>query len=244
MAGCMISFLVISESSEKINTWIKDTTSAYDVDRFDLTVFEKDEAEKNTIGIDQVRLMQKKLFLKPMRGKTKALVINHAQTLTIEAQNALLKVLEEPPQDTIIILTTKKVDALIPTIISRCTVVDLGYEIPTLTPEEENEYTQIITSLQTWGLGDRLKKAEVLTKDKQEAIIFLEKMILTGRELLLQKVQANVDSNTQHKQRIAQLFHCLLAAKDAHKILSTTNVNPRLTIENMFLTLKVVSPQV
>lgn len=74
-----------------------------------------------SIGIEQIRELQKFLQLKtagtePIR---RAVIIEDADTMTIEAQNALLKILEEPPEDTVLVLTASKAHQLRPTIHSR-----------------------------------------------------------------------------------------------------------------------------
>lgn len=72
------------------------------------------------IKIDGVRQMERQAQLRPYEGRQKVFVIVEASRLTIEAGNALLKTLEEPPKDTLIILTTAHADQLLPTILSRC----------------------------------------------------------------------------------------------------------------------------
>lgn len=74
-----------------------------------------------SISIESVRELQKFLQLKTIGSQPlrRAVIIEHAQTLSIEAQNAFLKLLEEPPADTLIILTVNSPRALLPTIISR-----------------------------------------------------------------------------------------------------------------------------
>lgn len=81
--------------------------------------------EGKAIGIDQARQLEKFLGLKVPTNKpyNRAVLIEDGQLLTIEAQNALLKTLEEPPQDTIIILTARNEQALLPTIRSRVQTV-------------------------------------------------------------------------------------------------------------------------
>ncbi|MDZ7744961.1 MAG: hypothetical protein U5K77_04375 [Candidatus Saccharibacteria bacterium] len=77
--------------------------------------------EKNSIGIDAVRNIQSTLKLKaPGSQKIRRVIIIHdAQNLTVEAQNALLKILEEPPEDVRIIMTSVSQKALLPTVESR-----------------------------------------------------------------------------------------------------------------------------
>src|SRR3989344_9036733 len=60
--------------------------------------------KKSAISIDQIRDMKKYIFEKPFSNPYKLVIIENAQTLTIPAQNALLKILEEPPARAIIIL--------------------------------------------------------------------------------------------------------------------------------------------
>lgn len=77
--------------------------------------------DKHTISIDAVRQLQRFLQLRTT-GKNvmrRAVIIAHADALTTEAQNALLKLLEEPPADTIVVLTAANVHTLLPTIRSR-----------------------------------------------------------------------------------------------------------------------------
>ncbi len=72
------------------------------------------------IRIDQVRDFCAALSMKPYEAETRAAVINDAHALNPEAGNALLKVLEEPPGRTVIILTALQASDLLPTIVSRC----------------------------------------------------------------------------------------------------------------------------
>jgi DNA polymerase-3 subunit delta' len=77
-------------------------------------------AEGHTIKIDQVRAIQEPIAFRPYEGKRKVVLLEDAEKMTLQASNALLKVLEEPPKDTIFILVTSKPHALAPTILSRC----------------------------------------------------------------------------------------------------------------------------
>lgn len=81
--------------------------------------------EKNTIGIEAVRDLQKFLQLKTVGSNPlrRAIIVEHSPALTTEAQNAFLKLLEEPPQDTVIILTAASQRALLPTILSRVQLI-------------------------------------------------------------------------------------------------------------------------
>ena len=79
------------------------------------------QAEKDSISIDVIRELQQFLSLKTLGNQPlrRAVIIEHAERLTLEAQNAYLKLLEEPPADTIMILTVDNQRVLLPTICSR-----------------------------------------------------------------------------------------------------------------------------
>ena len=73
-----------------------------------------------TPDIDAVREMKRFFSLTPLNGVYKVAIIDDAHRLTDEAQNALLKILEEPSASSIVILVTSHMDELLPTIVSRC----------------------------------------------------------------------------------------------------------------------------
>ena len=72
------------------------------------------------IKIDQIRDLIQTLSLKPFEAKVRVVVIDQSHTMNPAAGNALLKVLEEPPDQTILILTSPQTTDLLPTIVSRC----------------------------------------------------------------------------------------------------------------------------
>lgn len=80
------------------------------------------EPTGSSIKIAQIRELQSDIIIKP-HSKYKIYVINHAEKMTVESQNALLKTLEEPPEYAIIILITNNKESLLPTIKSRCEII-------------------------------------------------------------------------------------------------------------------------
>lgn len=83
----------------------------------------KPDKEGGAIKIDDVRKLIKDIYLKPFEAKKKVYIIHEAQDMKHEAANALLKTLEEPPTDSILILLTDSLKALFNTIVSRSQVV-------------------------------------------------------------------------------------------------------------------------
>lgn len=79
-----------------------------------------DKNEKGSITIEMIRNLQQKINLKPYEARTKAFIIQDSHLMTSEAANCLLKTLEEPPKNSVIILITSKAEELFPTVRSRC----------------------------------------------------------------------------------------------------------------------------
>lgn len=73
-----------------------------------------------SIGVEDTRDLLKSLIIKPLYSKYKVIIINDMDKMTIQAQNALLKSLEEPPYYVVFILTVSSAAAVAPTILSRC----------------------------------------------------------------------------------------------------------------------------
>ncbi len=80
----------------------------------------------NTIGVEDVRRqINGDMGIKPYSGPYKIYIMNEAEKMTPQAQNALLKTLEEPPAYGVILLLTTSLEAMLPTILSRCVVLDM-----------------------------------------------------------------------------------------------------------------------
>lgn len=97
-----------------------------------------------TIKIDQIRSLKKSVHYKPFEAEKKVCVIAEADTMKAEASNALLKILEEPPEHTVLLLTSSRREKLLPTIISRCQsvhVFPLSFKEVERILIEEHHYT-------------------------------------------------------------------------------------------------------
>jgi DNA polymerase-3 subunit delta' len=76
------------------------------------------------IKVDQVREeIEEKLYLRPFEGRYKIVIVDEAERMNHNAQNAFLKTLEEPPRDSVIILLSSRPESLLPTLRSRCQTV-------------------------------------------------------------------------------------------------------------------------
>jgi DNA polymerase III subunit delta' len=86
--------------------------------------------ESGSIKIDQVRDAIERSAYRPFEGKRRIVIIDEADALVPEAQNALLKTLEEPPAASMFVLVTSRPDVLLPTVRSRCQRLRFGRLAP------------------------------------------------------------------------------------------------------------------
>jgi DNA polymerase-3 subunit delta' len=85
---------------------------------------------RNTIGIDQIREMCEQLAMTSMRRGYRVAIVTPADLMTPQAQNSLLKTLEEPAPRTVIVLVTARPSALLPTLRSRCQRIEVARPEP------------------------------------------------------------------------------------------------------------------
>ena len=130
--------------------------------------------EKNEIKIDQVREIKEWLSLKSTSNKGKVVIIEKAHTMNIPSQNAILKILEEPPLGTLFILITSNKGNLLPTILSRAFIVDFTSlkekEMEEILKEEKNstikEILKADQSLRFWKFLKNETVLEIIEKIK------------------------------------------------------------------------------
>ena len=225
----MRSFILASKNVEKSLEKAGKICLENKIDSFDITI----ESFEKPIGIEDVRKLQKNLFFKPLRAEFKALVINAFRGITIESQNALLKILEEPPASCFIFLIVENVNILLPTIVSRCKIIKLEDE---KNPAEINieDIVNLIKNLSSENAGIKLKLAQDFGKSREEAIESLEKAIIGMREILLNKINSSADPAGRNSKDLIKLINKLEEGRLAVK---TTNVNQRFILENTFLSI-------
>ena len=81
------------------------------------------EPDGNSIKIDQIRQMQKSVLEKPIESSKKVYIIDNCHLMTKEAQNCILKTLEEPQEYIVIIMISSNENSILPTVKSRCTKI-------------------------------------------------------------------------------------------------------------------------
>ena len=136
------------------------------------------EPDGNNIKIEQIRQMQAKVAEKPIISNKKVYIINNAEQMTVEAQNCLLKTLEEPPEYVTIILICKNENSMLNTIKSRCMIIHFD-KIPNGKIEkflEDNYQTKIDSSTMIQAFQGSIGKA-ISLKDKIEVYEKIEYML-------------------------------------------------------------------
>lgn len=128
-----------------------------------------DEVEK--LGIEKIRKIQDFFNLKPYQTKQPALVIISSENLTPEAQNSLLKILEEPTHESLIILGAEREEQLLPTILSRCQIINLKHEDKN-NQQLLEEYQPTIKKLAKADIEERFQIIDKIT-DKEAFLTVL-----------------------------------------------------------------------
>lgn len=184
--------------------------------------------EEGSLGIELVRELKEKLSLKGVAAGHRVAVILEAQNLTPEAQNALLKTLEDPGPKTTLILTATHRHELLPTIVSRC----YNHELKITSDEGQDEGSQnVITPLKT-----------LLSLSPKARLEFTETNanIFTNRNSLVDLIdrwltETRIDLLSPHTAKKKILAKTTAALIEVREQINHTNANPRLILENFLL---------
>lgn len=184
-------------------------------------------------GIDDVRRIQEQVYARPAIGEVTVFIFDEVHMFTTEAFNALLKILEEPPQHAYFVLATTELHKIPATVMSRCTVVNFQRATDV---ELQTAFTKII-------------KAEKLTADDDALALLAQLADGSFRDgvKLLQTVSdlgaitvANINQNLvgNYHEQIKQLINIILT-KDCQQIvtyfatLRANNVDEKYYLKNL-----------
>lgn len=178
----------------------------------DITVIAPLEGKKN-IAVSQVRELKLEAYVKPHTAEKKVFIIDYADTLNEQSQNALLKVLEEPPAAVIFILIAQTKASFLETIISRCVVL-------TLSTPDKNEAAEYI-----------LSNTKYSADEVEAALSAAQNNIGRALKLIAGK------SNTKAKE----FFDCMLRKDSFGMLQSTAKAEKNRVDADMFIKdLKVI----
>lgn len=185
----VIAQLFLSSSNNQIREKIREVLafhfSSLNLNHPDILYY----SEKDKLGIAEARKIKNHFSLKPYNAKGRAVVLEDASKLTIEAQNALLKTLEELPKEAIFILGASSDDSILPTVLSRCQISRLQ---PTMQPGMLQAGSEVENLLHA-SIEEKFEFIEKL-KDRDEFFYLLlnyfHKKILEYPQFLKELLQA------------------------------------------------------
>jgi hypothetical protein len=189
----------------------------------DLLVIEPDKPaltrRGRSIGIKEIRSLQKFLQRKPYKKDKKTVVVGQAETMTLAAQQAILKTLEEPPANSQIILLCQHEHQLLDTIVSRCRVKKISD--PVLNESALKTQEKLYLQLSRAKIPERFTLVAAYSTNNLSAKEFVTQQLYYLHHLLRQKPETvNVK---------------LITALDKARAALKVNVNPKLTLEVLSL---------
>ncbi len=174
--------------------------------------------EKDVIKVDMIRGFESEIYLKPTMSERKVFIIDNADSMNEQAQNALLKVLEEPPTYATIILITSNKEKIIQTIKSR--VIEMKFdkltneEIEEILKQKKLEYTKDSID---FANGSVKKAVEFLEDENFEISKEVARLLENGDFLLVNRKFEEIKADKILKPKLATIlekvlyiYHCKL----------------------------------
>lgn len=225
----MHSFAIISNSIKIQKTETEKILNEFKISKFDLISITD---ANNTIK--DVRNAEKLLTLNASRYKPQALVVESIEKLSQEAQQALLKTLEEPPKNTIIIIEANSHDGVLPTILSRTHIIYKSGKLA-LTEKENKEITSFwLKIIKNGSISNRLSASAIIAStysERSDLESWIDKQIIFFRSLLLKRVGDITTKKTLTPMNITQIIKLLIFSKKYNQ----ANINMKLLIDHLFI---------
>lgn len=199
--------------------------------------------------IKDIRELNHRLSLKSSDNtKPRGVILEDAHLLTTEAANSFLKTLEEPPGNTIIILTAPNEDSVLPTIVSRCQTIEMGNGKWEVGKEEKIKAEKFLQNLLGAGIGEKLKFVETVST-RQQALEFCIGQIYTARKLLLDAAGSTNSAKPTKDRGYTDTYGCISLKEIATLIdrIDQTrrdleaNVNVKLCLADLLLNYPSIS---
>lgn len=219
------SFCIICEDQTIKNEFIQNKLTALEISTIDRMIMDSDP-----IGIAEIRKLKLWAGQKPFNSKHKVISI-WSDFLTPEAQQALLKLLEEPPEHTFIYLLSSNESILLPTVLSRCEIVYLS-NIKSGTVQLDPKIEEFWEKILSQNIGERLREITSLVSEREDARIWLKENLIFWRQKLLQRATDNKNNelSSLHVVKILRLLQ-----KTYNQI--ETNISLKLAIDHLFINL-------
>lgn len=201
-------------------------------DHPDLIWVERGPADTR-VRIGQIRALQSSLRLGSNEGGWRVAVVADAEWMNQESQNALLRLLEEPPDRTCLVLVTSSASGLLATIRSRCQRINFGgearYGLRDLDlPEEQQQLVARFDAISGMGLPGLLDWAEEFRGERARAAEDVHRLLQTGGAWLRERVHSIVDAGSRNPLPELDAFRALATCR---KDLDQRNANPQMVAE-------------
>lgn len=231
----MQTVIITSENKESSDFYVSEKYKTFETDGNSMII---ESVDGKKISIAQARELIKFASLRPVNSKQKIALIRDAQIMTIEAQNSLLKLIEEPPTYLQIILIVNNPKNLLDTILSRCIIIrveKIKMDSPSL---DSDEFFKEFSEILCMSIGERfdwLSSNQTKFKDRNFAVEFLSNWELFLRHFLV----ASVNASNNLPTRIWQ--ENLIYLKEVIEKIRVNNANISMGIESFLINLPVVA---
>jgi len=196
-------------------------------------------ADDTRVRIGQIRALQSALRLRIAEGNRRVAVIADAEWLNQEAQNALLRLLEEPPPGTLLVLVARSSAGLLATVRSRCQRV--SFRPPLEISEDDPQRRELVArfeQLPSATLPTLLDWAEEYRGARTEAQAAVESLLDIGAAWLRSRVAAKLRDAGADPSAELQVHAVLTACR---KSLVQRNANPQMVAERALLALRTTA---
>ena len=206
------------------------------------------EKTPNSISVDDVReQISGNVVIKPYSSPHKIYIMPEAEKMTQQAQNALLKTLEEPPEYAVILLLTSNINGLLPTILSRCVVLNMKpvsdqlvrkYLMEELRVTDYKADVCVAFARGNLGKAKSLASSEEFENVKNEALSMLKYI----RDMEINEIVAGVKHISEYKLNINDYLDIILIwYRDALLFKATSDINRLVFREESSALRKVAS---
>lgn len=218
----MQSTILISQNKKYIESEIEKIKKKESVSDFNLHLINPD----SSLVIEHVRQIKNILREKPFGEGNRLVIITDIDNSTIEAGNALLKILEEPPSSTIILLTAQNSDRILPTIASRCLILE--EKKGSVEDSKDLEKTRVfLKDILNLSAGERMVYWTKQVKNKDEAVTLLLR-------LLIFLSAENLDNEKEKLLPVGESAHLIRKIMSAQRYLER-NVNFKAALDILFI---------
>ncbi len=210
------------------------------------------------IGIERIREVCRILSTYPMQGKYKIMIVNDAHYLTEEAQNSMLKIMEEPNDTSLVILVTHQEKGILPTLQSRCQkllfslVPDNEMEKIFSSQNKKKDLSVMAFAMGRPGRAIKLLKEEIKETDFGKKVLAIKNADIVERLKIAEMLSGNsVEAANElrqwiwflryeagkNKKNLVQNYHNIQAIEETLQKISKSGINVRLVLENLLINL-------